>query len=343
MTTLISICRGCSRPITILRNSPQILRSSNRPVKVPVSSWSQTTSAPIARRLFSTQKDGVNKPPGRQILKRDNEAIKNLAKDLDRPLLGYAEKLAAKSTPTTLYEAAPQRMFLFSSYTASFCCISAAAINIILNVYNVPEGLHPAVPFAFGAMGLAMAYIGTRLALMPAGIIRSIKVVPAPRIRVKPGAAPTVAVPVPVRLEILARRSYPFPGAPLRRLEVDPNDVLMKAPMYNRSAPPTEHEKVLMKEAQEAKRKKEREYEMNHLMTAPFRHTRKAFSTLFKNFRRGLTGEGFAPIVINGTNYKLDITSAYALENGRALDRIVRIEFDPALSRLVAEKKNRFQ
>lgn len=251
------------------------------------------------------------------------------------PLLSYAQQLANKPVPTTLYETGPQGVFLCSSYIAGLVSFGAAGINIWFNVYNVPEGIHWVAPVAFGIMGVIMAAIGTRFALMPAGAIRSIKVLPA-----RPGKAPVSIAKsatlenIPVRLEVEVRRNFPIPGSTIRRFQVNPDKVVMKAPMYNRPPATSEYDSVLQKQQEEARRKQARQYDMDHLMTAPFRHGFQAFSMLFANFRRGLTGEGFAPVTIDETNYKLDITSAYALEDGRALDRIVRIEEDPGLSRL---------
>lgn len=109
--------------------------------------------------------------------------------------------------------------------------------------------------------------------------------------------------------------------------------------MYNRKTVPSDYEKMVLKQEEVERRKKEREYEMSHLMTAPFRHAGQVISMLFVAFRRGITGEGFAPITIGDIKYKLDITSAYALEEGRALDRIVRIEEDPAIARLASKAR----
>ncbi|KAI0850955.1 hypothetical protein F5Y00DRAFT_231257 [Daldinia vernicosa] len=321
MTVPISACRGCIHPIFILRNS---LRPSIRTTRVP--QWPQPTPARSCGRSFATT--GLRfASPKQKPAAPSKPTASSPAKNVPSPLLSFAQKLADKSSPTILYEAGPQGVFLFSSYTAGLFFIGAAAINIVVNVYNLPEGLHWIVSVGFGMVGLLLAACGTRFALMPAGMIRSIKVLPARSFKT-PNTAAKTATPesLPVRLEIEARRTVPFPGVPLRRIQVDPNDVVMKAPLYNRKAPPSDYEKMLMKKQEEVRRKQEREYEMNHLMTAPFRHGKQAFSMLFKNFRRGLTGEGFAPITINGVKYKLDITSAYVLEEGRALDRIVKID-----------------
>ncbi|KAI1661688.1 hypothetical protein F4813DRAFT_345342 [Daldinia decipiens] len=321
MTVPISACRGCTRPIFILHNS---LRSHIRITRVPL--WLQPTSARTCGRSFATTGLRFASPKQKPTIPLNPTALPP-AKIAPSPLLSFAQKLADKSSPTILYEAGPQGVFLFSSYTAGIFFIGAATTNIVLNVYNLPEGLHWIVSVGFGMMGLLLAACGTRFALMPAGMIRSIKVLPARSVKaLNPAAKTATAENLPVRLEIEARRTVPFPGVPLRRIQVDPNDVVMKAPLYNRKAPPSDYEKMLMKKQEEVRRKQEREYEMNHLMTAPFRHGKQVFSMLFKNFRRGLTGEGFAPIMINGIKYKLDITSAYVLEEGRALDRIVKID-----------------
>ncbi|OTB20585.1 hypothetical protein K445DRAFT_313059 [Daldinia sp. EC12] len=321
MTIPISASRGCARPIFTFHHS---LRPSIRTTNVP--QWLRPSSTRACGRSFATTGLRFAFPKQSPTVPIKLSPTPP-AKPVQTPVLSFAQKLAEKSSPTILYEAAPHRVFLFSSYTAGVFFVGAAAINIIVNVYNLPEGLHWIVSVGFGMMGVLLAAAGTRFALMPAGMVRSIKVLPAKAVKASDPAAKAAAqASLPVRLEIEARRSVPFPGLPLRRIQADPSDVVMKAPLYNRKTPPSEYEKMLLKKQEEAKRKQEREYEMNHLMTAPFRHAKQAFGTLFKNFRRGLTGEGFAPIIVNGVKYKLDITSAYVLEDGRALDRIVKIE-----------------
>ncbi|KAI2623828.1 hypothetical protein GGS26DRAFT_210493 [Hypomontagnella submonticulosa] len=338
MATSISVCRGCTRHIIILQNSFHSLRPSNRTVKAPC--WLRLIPRQIRGRPFSTINVRAALPKQKPKVTKATTTPSPPSASPQPPVLSYAQKLADKSSPTTLYEAGPQRTFLFSSYAAGIFFIFAGGVNTWLNVYEAPEGLHWTIRGIHGFIGLAMAAAGTRFALIPAGAIRSIKVLPARSAKTPNPAAKTASsAALPVVLEIEARRSLPFPGMPLRRFQVDPNDVVMKVPMYNRKAAPSDYEKMMMKQQDEAQRKKEREYEMNHLMTAPFRHAGQAIALLFSSFRRGITGEGFAPVTINGAKYKLDITSAYMLEEGRALDRIVRIAGDPALSRLASRTK----
>ena len=282
----------------------------------------------------------------------------SLAKAIDSaPQLGYAQSLARRGAPTTLYEAAPHRMFLFSSYMAGLFGVLAGGVNVWFNVYNPPEGTAPWIIWSFGAVGICMAALGTRFAMMPAAVVRSITVLPAPAaasasaaaspaskakaaVSAAAGAAAaataTAASPAAPRvlLEIKARRMSPFPFLPLKRLRVDPGAVLMKARLYNPPPrAPTAAELAAQREADEARRAAERQYELDHIMTAPFRHGAWAAGTILSGIRRGLTGEGFAPLIVNGHRYKLDITKAYVLDDGRALDRIVRIDEDPELHR----------
>ncbi|XXH04669.1 hypothetical protein Hte_011088 [Hypoxylon texense] len=340
MAASILICRGCARPVLLYRSSIPALKPSSQPTAVL--RWQQPTLARISNRLYATAKAKPASPKTTpKAAGTPKTAARPLAKSLQVSRLSYAQQLAEKATATTLYEAEPGKIFLLSSYMAGLFCATAAAVNIWLNVFNVPDGTNPVVQVGMGLVGILMAGFGTRFALIPAGAIRSIKVLPARAVKATGPAGSRVSpAAVPVRLEIEARRNAPFPFVPLRRFQADPNDVVMKARMYNRKTAPSEHEKILMKQEEEARLKKEREYEMNHLMTAPFRHAGQAASKVFASLRRGLIGEGFAPIVIGGVKYKLDITLAYALEEGRALDRIVKIEEDPIVARLAAEARS---
>ncbi|KAI0099668.1 hypothetical protein GGR51DRAFT_535453 [Nemania sp. FL0031] len=242
----------------------------------------------------------------------------------------YVQRLAMKAQPTTLYEAASQTGFLISSYGAAFFCLSSAGINSWFNVYNLPPGISSWVPVGFGVISFVFAALGTVFALRPTSIIRSIKVLPSSALQQQKTSSSLLNRPV--MLEVAARRISPIP-LPLKRIRVAPEHVVMVNRLQHRPVV-LSREQLAAKKLQDAKRRKEeRQYEMDHLMTAPFRDAGRASATLLGNIRRGLTGEGFAPVFINGTKYKLDIEGGYALENGQVLDRIVKIQPDPELAR----------
>ncbi|KAJ3579917.1 hypothetical protein NPX13_g642 [Xylaria arbuscula] len=248
--------------------------------------------------------------------------------------LTYAQRLAMKATPTTLYEAASQTGFLISSYGAAFFCMGSAAVNSYFNVYNLPPGISPWVPTGFAVIGFVFATLGTVFALRPSSMIKSIKLLPIPSSQLQ-GTGP---IPRTVMLEVAARRISPIP-LPLKRFQVRPEQIVLVNRMSNRPVVPSERERMLKQSEDAKRRKEEREYELDHLMTAPFRDAGRASSTIFSNIRRGLTGEGFAPVFIDGVQYKLDADNGYALDDGLVLDRLVRIEPDRQLARSQSEKK----
>jgi hypothetical protein len=58
----------------------------------------------------------------------------------------------------------------------------------------------------------------------------------------------------------------------------------------------------------------------------PFRDANKAFSKLFKAMRLVWTRETFLALEVKRQKHKLDIGGGWALDEGRALDRLVRIK-----------------
>ncbi|KAK5631774.1 hypothetical protein RRF57_007488 [Xylaria bambusicola] len=239
-----------------------------------------------------------------------------------------------KATPTILYESAPQTGFLVSSYGATFFCFGSAAINSWLNVFNLPPGISPWVSTGFGVISFLFATIGTIFALRPSYMIHSIKILPFSSSQ-RQGVGP---LPPGVTLEVAARRPAPIP-LPLKRFQVKPEQIVLVNRLLNRPVILSEKQRVAKQQEDARRRKEAREYELRHLMTAPFRDARRASSSLFANMRRGLTGEGFAPVFIDGVQYKLDPDGSYAHEGGLAIDRLVKIEPDPQLARSQSKKK----
>lgn len=184
------------------------------------------------------------------------------------------------------------------------------------------------IPYAFSAVALMLSVLGMNFALMPANVVRLIKVLPAAAANEAAKASKTAyyCPPAKVRLEVTMRRLSPLPGLPLRRVQVEPHEIVMKSRLYQPKAEPTAIERVRMGAEWEKRRQAQREYDDKHRMTLPFRDLGWALGQVFTSLRRGLTGEGFAEIEVQGKKYKIDQSNAYVLEDGRALDRLVKIE-----------------
>ncbi|KAI0431450.1 hypothetical protein F5Y09DRAFT_304947 [Xylaria sp. FL1042] len=350
MRASMAQCRGFAHPLVLLVRSTLRARSSLESfTRITTSSpcLLLTSHSPNHQRHFSSSrahfksiktpkttakapttasKPTANKPPaGKPVSDRVRTTTSNLS---------YAQRLAMRPNPTTLYEAASQTGFLVSSYGAAQFCLGCAGINGWLNVFNLPPGLSPWVPVGFGVISFVFACIGTLFAMRPSSIIRSIKVLPyspAQRQLQEP-------LPESVTVEVTARRIAPIP-LPLKRIQVRPEQITLVNRMQYRAVVLSEEERAAERREEAIRRKKEREYELDHLMTAPFRDAGKASSALWINVRRGLTGEGFEPVFINGVQYKLDTDGGYALENGQVLDRLVKFQPDPQLARLQSENK----
>ncbi|KAH8159570.1 hypothetical protein CIB48_g8682 [Xylaria polymorpha] len=324
MTSPMPQCRGFTHPFVLLVRSTLRSRSSLESYTRSTTSLPRLPAQPSRQqRSFSSYRALYNK--NQTLLPTSAKPASNsLANKVNTLNVSYAQRLAMKAKPTTLYEAAPQTGFLISSYGASFFCFGSAAINSWFNVFNLPPGISQWVPVGFGVISFVFAALGTIFALRPASIIRSIQLLP--RQLQAPGSPPG-----PVLLEVAARRIAPLP---LKRIRVEPERVVLLNRMHHRAVVLSQEEMAVKKLKDAERRKAERQYELDHLMTAPFRDARRLSSSLLGNIRRGLTGEGFAPVFVNGVRYKLDIDGGYALENGQVLDRLVKIQSDPNLAQI---------
>ncbi|EFX00161.1 hypothetical protein CMQ_7163 [Grosmannia clavigera kw1407] len=265
----------------------------------------------------------------------------------------FADQLGRRAAPTLLYEAPSHFWFRLSCTSAGMFCIGYTIVNYWSIYLRPPPDLVWWVPHAFGVICVVMAGLGGYFILGGARIIRSIHAVPASRIAAlagpnfaaKAAKAAGSSTPAPVFLEVEIGRMLPV--LPARKLYVQP--VAMSIPFRlvsfglegerigveapeaaatsgGAASPSTGYERVLARRAEEERRKKSHEYEMNHLMTAPFRHAWQGARVAWVGVRRAFSREGFVPVDVDGQKYKLDVTGGWALENGRALDRLVTIK-----------------
>lgn len=201
--------------------------------------------------------------------------------------------------------------------------MGGAAFNVFFNVYNVPQGVPEWTAYAFGSVGLMLAILGMNFALKPSNIVRRIRVLPAVESTSKTKAG--YSAPSKIQIEVLSRRLSPIPGIPLKKEIVEPRDIVLKARMFN-PRPVGVRGEPTMSDGWIERKKEKIEYDKKHPLTTYFRDFGWVFSNFFASIRRGLTGEGFAPIEVNGQRLKLDISNGYVLEEGRAMDRILKLE-----------------
>jgi hypothetical protein len=248
----------------------------------------------------------------------------------------FTAKLAGLPTRTPLYLAPSHSLYIFASYFGAAFCLSYAGFNYLSQVAHPPPDLASWIPIAFGGICFLMAAFGGWLLMAPARLIKSITAVPAalstaPKVA-GPGrsavAAKTVgaaAAQPSLNIEVELRRMFPLPFFPARVITTTPNCLGLNAPIYYPPTTPlTSAQRLALQKQQEAAQAAERE---KSILLAPFRHLSQASYRLFKAISRSWTREGFLKLEVKGHGaYKLDITGGWALDEGRALDRICKVQ-----------------
>lgn len=146
----------------------------------------------------------------------------------------------------------------------------------------------------------------------------------------KAGEKPVAEGARSIHLELELRRLIPFLPAP--KVMVKPEQCTLSMPLYYplHSLPPAQRQ--AMEQRMEALKKKELEAEKKKsILLAPFRHASQAGFALMKATQRIWTREGFLELKVgnNQKAYKLDISGGWALDEGRALDRLIKSTKSP--------------
>ena len=171
-----------------------------------------------------------------------------------------------------------------------------------------------------------MSAFGTWLFLGPAKMIRTITAVPK-RLNVSNVNSLTKTVggpPTELQIEIELSKMFPVPFFPARKILVSPSEVELSAPL----TPPvplnlTPAERLALHKAEKQESKARQDYEDTHIMTRPFRHFGRGMKKVYEAAARTWLREGFVNCRIQGGSHKLDVSGGWALDGGRALDRLV--------------------
>ncbi|KAK6194026.1 hypothetical protein LQW54_011875 [Pestalotiopsis sp. IQ-011] len=323
MVTAATSCRGFTHPVLLLIRSS--LTSAARH-----GSSSASARSPCPLRLAASRRSTRFFTSSARCQESRTQAhlAKTRAASVSKTPVAstsYAQALAQRPGGAILYEGAGQKLFIVSSYMAGLACIGGATFNIIFNVYNPPPGVPEWTAYAFGSVGIMLATLGMNFMLKPSNIVRRIRVLPNEPAAAAAATRASYSAPQKIQIEILSRKLSPVPGIPLKRTVAAPHDVVLSAKMYNPRPFGAAPESVMAQEWAE-KNKARAAYDKQNPGTAGFRSVSWAFSGFFHSIRRGLTGEGFAPIEVNGQRLKLDISQGFVLDDGKAMDRILKIK-----------------
>ena len=312
-----------------------------RATKAPPATTSQTTARTTAFTAPSSPSPSPTAP-------------KPTASPIPVPLSTYAEQLGLRSAPTLLYQAPSHTWYRVITISLGVSFISYSVLNYWDIYLNAPKDIVWWVPYAFAGICAFMAAFGAYMFRGTHGIVRTIQAVPTARIQQLCGSSAAsqaaaliqtagltpATAPIVLKLKVgrmvpvlPPRRRYVLPGAlvlPTRLAAAGLSESATGAFGAKPAAVPSLKDRVLSRRAEEERKRAAREYEMNHLMTAPFRHAGQGASTAWKHVMRAFSHEGFmrATEQATGKRHKIDITGGWALDNGRALDRLVTVSDD---------------
>lgn len=184
-----------------------------------------------------------------------------------------------------------------------------------------PEGVSQWVGVVFGASYMMLAAMGFYLISKTPNIVSMIRVLPPTPIvgkAIGPGA--TAALP---QIEITIKRMVPLLEPKVITTSLD--NVMLKT----RFSLPTEYvpelKRLQLKQAEEVRQTALRKFDMEHLLTMPFRRIGRALANLFRGVRAAWTDLGYGIIKVDGKDYKVDITKGFAHDGFLTLERIVSI------------------
>lgn len=78
---------------------------------------------------------------------------------------------------------------------------------------------------------------------------------------------------------------------------------------------------------EEKQREALRKFDMEHLLTMPFRRVGRAFANMFRGVRSAWTDMGFGVLRVDGKEYKVDVTKGFAHDGFRTLEQIVSVGY----------------
>ncbi len=188
-----------------------------------------------------------------------------------------------------------------------------APLNVIKSIKAVPYTVKAAAPTVTKAIAAGAEATATKAGK---------GAVAAKALQTKTAAA-AGAEERTIHLEVALRSLIPF--LPNPKVLVKPEQCTLNMPLYYplHSLPPAQRQ-AMEQRALALKRKEQEAEREKSILTAPFRHASQAFFALMKATQRIWTREGFLDFKVGTKTYKLDISGGWALDEGRALDRLVK-------------------
>lgn len=239
----------------------------------------------------------------------------------------YATILSNKTGTTLLYDAPSHTAYKVACYSGGVFCLLYACFSFWSNYMQAPPDIATWVPYAFSVVSFMMAMFGSWLFLGPASLIRTITAVPTKLGTIQKAIGKQAAGQSNLFLEIELRKMFPVPFWPARKIYIQPSEITLDAPLLARQTP-AQAAKERAEDLKAIRHKPMSDYDRRHILTLPFRQMSKNFFNLFQAVGRAWHRAGFVKFRLPSKKkvLKLDIQGGWALDRGRALDRLITIK-----------------
>ncbi|KAL2037354.1 hypothetical protein N7G274_009839 [Stereocaulon virgatum] len=224
------------------------------------------------------------------------------------------DELATRSSPTLLYRSSSYAHYITACWTAGALIIGIAVYNYRSQYYIVsPEDLPAFVPVFITVGSLMIACVGFWMLLKPQNMVQRISSLPTPS-----SAKSNILL---LRIE----RTPLIPYGKPRVTTVPHTDVTVSSRLFDNDS-----ERRLQAALADLKHRQEQlaAFAKTHLMTLPFRQAGYWIWRGCVGLKRAYTSEGFLYLHLKGNNrvWKMDRDPAWALDDGKALDRLVKVK-----------------
>ncbi|KAL6403973.1 hypothetical protein AUP68_13349 [Ilyonectria robusta] len=252
-------------------------------------------------------------------------AAQNVAASVGLSRYAFMKNLATKSSPTILYEGPSHFWFYFGCWSSGITILSWTALTAP-TAMTQPEGVPKWVGYVFGAAYLLLGSMGMYLITKTPNIVSRIRVLPAQAAKLAPTAAGSAfsAGPAPLHMEVTVKRMVPLLEPKVITTTLDKVTLASRFSLPEEFVP--ELKRLEIKRAEEAKRKALRKFDMEHLLTVPFRQVGRGFLGMFNGIKSAWTDMGYGVIKVDGKHYKVDVTKGFAHDGFRTLEKLVDIQ-----------------
>ncbi|RDA85797.1 hypothetical protein CP532_6291 [Ophiocordyceps camponoti-leonardi (nom. inval.)] len=297
------------------------MASFSRGLRSPCFVWSQPVTmlhrsmhgpATKTSRFFASSTGRVRKP-----VQADTLALAQAMQTGSR--YAFLTKLAAKPSPTVLYQAPSHFWFYFTCWSTGVTMIGWSVFTAPV-ILDQPEGVPEFTKHVYAVSYFLLCAMGFYLIAKTPNVVNSIRLLPSNAVST-PAASSMAAAAARLQLEVTVKRMLPI--LPPKTITTGIENVSFKTRLTQWQHQIPESKLLEMERLEEARRAELRKFDMDHLLTMPFRRIGRGLQSLFQGVKSAWTGAGFGYMEVNGKKYKVDVTGGFSHATFRTLARIV--------------------